>query len=102
MINPATGEHSAPYPRISDAELRSIISAGDDPYRKWGRNSTVQERAELLGRTAELHRSRRKELADIAVAEVGKPLSQALSEVDFTADMLLPGRSRTSMPATIR
>ncbi|GAA1995827.1 aldehyde dehydrogenase family protein [Microbacterium pumilum] len=40
-----------------------------------------------MRRAAELHRERRDELAAIIVREMGKPLSAALGEVDFAADI---------------
>jgi succinate-semialdehyde dehydrogenase / glutarate-semialdehyde dehydrogenase len=38
-------------------------------------------------RVGELHSERRKELADIIVAEMGKPVGQARGEVDFSASI---------------
>lgn len=87
VVNPATGERGAHYPLVSSDELQEVISAADTAYRSWGRASTTSERTGLLKRIADLHRDRRTHLASIAVLEVGKPLSQALSEVDFTADI---------------
>ena len=41
----------------------------------------------MIGRVAELHTERRETLAEIAVREMGKPMEQALGEVDFCADI---------------
>ena len=49
--------------------------------------TTVAERAALVRRVGELHSERRKELADIIVAEMGKPVGQARGEVDFSASI---------------
>ena len=46
-------------------------------------NVTVQDRAALIRRVGELHVERRQQLADIIVLEMGKPVEQALAEVDF-------------------
>ncbi len=40
-----------------------------------------------MRRVGELHSERRKELADIIVAEMGKPVGQARGEVDFSASI---------------
>jgi len=45
----------------------------------------VEERAALVRRVGELHEERRQELGEIIVREMGKPIEQALGEVDFTA-----------------
>lgn len=87
VTNPATGEKSPQYPLISETGLDSVAGGADRAYRTWGRTSTVQERAQLLSRIAELHRGGREELASLIVAEIGKPLTQALGEVDFSADI---------------
>jgi succinate-semialdehyde dehydrogenase / glutarate-semialdehyde dehydrogenase len=47
----------------------------------------VADRAALVRRVAELHRERREPLAEIIVREMGKPIEQALGEVDFAADI---------------
>jgi succinate-semialdehyde dehydrogenase/glutarate-semialdehyde dehydrogenase len=87
VVNPATGEQSPLYPLIGDGALDAVTGAADRAYRTWGRTSSIQERSHLLASIAGLHRSRREELANIIVTEIGKPLSQALGEVDFAADI---------------
>ena len=87
VTNPATGETLATYDIITDTELEAAIVAADEAYRSWSKSTTVDERAALIRRVAELHRERRQELAEIIVREMGKPIAQALSEVDFAADI---------------
>ena len=87
VINPATGETVKDYPQISDEDLSAAIAAAEDAHRNWALKTSVSERASLVRRVAELHSERRKPLADIAVREMGKPIEQALGEVDFCADI---------------
>ena len=87
VINPATGETVKEYPEISEADLSAAITAADDAHRNWSLKTSVSERASLIGRVAELHTERRENLAEIAVREMGKPMEQALGEVDFCADI---------------
>ena len=82
VINPATGEMVKEYPTISDEELRSAIARADDAHGSWA-GSTVAERAALVRKVGELHVERRQELAEIIVREMGKPIEQALGEIDF-------------------
>ena len=85
VINPATGERVKEYPTISDAALAAAIAAADRAHREWARATTFAERAALVRRVGELHAERREELAEIIVREMGKPIEQALGEVDFCA-----------------
>ena len=87
VINPATGETVKTYPLITDEQLDAAIAAAAAAHRDWSRASTVDDRAALIRRVSELHTERRDDLAAIIVREMGKPVEQALSEVDFSADI---------------
>ncbi|MGV1047815.1 MAG: NAD-dependent succinate-semialdehyde dehydrogenase [Solirubrobacterales bacterium] len=87
VVNPATGETIKEYPGISDEELRAAIERADAAYRTWSRSTSVAERAALVRKVGELHGERRQQLAEIIVREMGKPIEQALMEVDFAAEI---------------
>jgi succinate-semialdehyde dehydrogenase/glutarate-semialdehyde dehydrogenase len=87
VVDPATGETVKEYPTITDDELRDAISRADQAHQDWSKNSSVADRAALVRRVGELHTERRKELADIIVSEMGKPVGQARGEVDFCASI---------------
>jgi succinate-semialdehyde dehydrogenase/glutarate-semialdehyde dehydrogenase len=85
VVNPATGETVAEYPTITDEQLQDAIGRVDKAHREWAVSSTVDERAALIRRVGELHVEQRQRLAEIIVREMGKPIEQALGEVDFAA-----------------
>ena len=87
VINPATRETVKEYPEISDDDLDAAIAAAAEAYRNWGLQTSVADRAALVKKVAEFHLERRQELAEIIVREMGKPVEQALGEVDFCADI---------------
>ena len=87
VVDPATGETVKEYPTITDEELREAIARADRAYREWSRATTVADRAALVRRVGELHSERRTELAEIIVAEMGKPVRQARGEVAFSASI---------------
>ncbi len=87
VVNPATGETVKEYPEIGDDELRAAIGRADEAARTWPGSSTVAERAALVRKAGELHSERRRQLAEIIVREMGKPIEQALMEVDFAAEI---------------
>jgi succinate-semialdehyde dehydrogenase / glutarate-semialdehyde dehydrogenase len=87
VVDPATGETLKEYPTITDDELRDAIARADEAHREWSKAATVAGRAELVRRVGELHTERRKELAEIIAAEMGKPIGQARGEVAFCASI---------------
>ncbi|GAB3042670.1 aldehyde dehydrogenase family protein [Parafrigoribacterium mesophilum] len=87
VVNPATGQTVQSYPTISDAALDDAIASADRAHREWSRSSTVAQRSALIRRVGDLHTERREQLAEIIVREMGKPIEQALAEVDFSADI---------------
>ena len=87
VVDPATGEKVKEYPTSSDDDLRAAIGRADEAHRRWSASSTVAERADLVRRVGELHVERRQDLAEIIVREMGKPIEQALGEVDFVGDI---------------
>src|SRR4051794_38161967 len=87
VVDPATGETVQEYPTISDDDLRAAIGRADAAHSGWGASSTVADRAALVRRVGELHVERRQGLAEIIIREMGKPIEQALGEIDFVGDI---------------
>jgi succinate-semialdehyde dehydrogenase / glutarate-semialdehyde dehydrogenase len=87
VVDPATGETLKEYPTITNDQLEGAIARAHQAHRDWAQASTVADRAALVRRVGELHSERRKELAEIIVAEMGKPVPQARGEVDFCASI---------------
>jgi succinate-semialdehyde dehydrogenase / glutarate-semialdehyde dehydrogenase len=87
VVNPATGETVKEYQEISDEDLRAAIDRADQASRSFPSETSVAERGALVRRAGGLHSERRQELAEIIVREMGKPIEQALMEVDFTAEI---------------
>jgi len=84
VINPATGETVREYPTITDDELRDAIARAAKAS-EWAASTSVEDRAAIIRRVGEIHTEKRQELAEIIVREMGKPIEQALGEVDFSA-----------------
>ena len=85
VTNPATGDTGFRPAVTSDAELSEYLDSADTTHRTWSRSTSIAERSALLQRVADLHVERRELLAAIIVREMGKPVEQALGEVDFSA-----------------
>jgi succinate-semialdehyde dehydrogenase / glutarate-semialdehyde dehydrogenase len=87
VVNPANGETVKEYPEVTDDELSGAIAAATEAHKSWGTKTSVAERAALVKKVADLHSERRETLAEIIVREMGKPMDQALGEVDFCVDI---------------
>ncbi|WP_309124877.1 NAD-dependent succinate-semialdehyde dehydrogenase [Kocuria sp.] len=85
-VDPATGEVVAQFPAATDSQVREAVAAADAAYRSW-RAVPIAERAAVAARVGELFAERVEELAAIATEEMGKPLSEAVGEVEFSADI---------------
>ncbi|HEY8588666.1 MAG TPA: NAD-dependent succinate-semialdehyde dehydrogenase [Naasia sp.] len=87
VVDPASGETVRTFESITDDALEAAIASADEAHRSWSRSTSVEDRAAIIRKVAELHRERRDELAAIIVREMGKPLEAAVGEVDFAADI---------------
>jgi len=83
-VNPATGEQIETFATTSDHDLERYLGRAVACNRSW-RARSAQERAEVLHATAKTLRARSDDLARIATLEMGKPLMQAVAEVEKCA-----------------
>ncbi len=85
--NPATGEVVETFESATDERVEEQLAAADAVYREW-RERSVQERAGVVKRVAEIFAERREELAEIIALEMGKTIAESLDEVDFATDII--------------
>ena len=83
-INPATGQEIQSYNYMSSDEVESIIATADAAQTEWNRKS-IDERASLIRKLGEYLIERKEVLAQTISLEMGKPLSQSISEVEKCA-----------------
>ncbi|QWF72372.1 NAD-dependent succinate-semialdehyde dehydrogenase [Methylomonas paludis] len=86
-INPATGELLASYPELSDSDLELAIANADQAYRDW-RLRSIDERAKIVFKAADILLERKQEYAQYLTLEMGKLIGEAYAEVDITAGIL--------------
>ena len=85
--NPATGEIVETFDSATDEQVEQQLAAADAAYREW-RERSVQDRAAVVKRVAEIFAERREELAEIIATEMGKSIAESLDEVDFATDII--------------
>lgn len=85
--NPATGEVLETFDSATDAEIEGALASADAVYREWSEKS-VQERAAVVKRAAEIFEERKDELARIIATEMGKSIAESIDEVEFARDII--------------
>lgn len=87
VTNPADGSRVGAVPALSAADTQAAIEAAHSAFAPWSA-ALPQARAALLRRWFELIAAARDDLARLMVEEQGKPLSEALGEIDYAASFV--------------
>ncbi|QIM19546.1 NAD-dependent succinate-semialdehyde dehydrogenase [Leucobacter coleopterorum] len=85
--NPATGEILETFEAATDAQIEQTLADADAVYREW-RERSVQDRAAVVKRVAEIFEERKEELARIIATEMGKSIAESIDEVEFARDII--------------
>lgn len=83
-INPATEKRLASYRAFSARQIETILARAERAQVRW-RDTPLAERASALRALGSALRKAKQTLAATITAEMGKPISQALAEVDKCA-----------------
>ena len=83
-INPATEAVLARFPPATPDEIETAIAEADAAQRTWRRTS-FGERAAAMRRLAAHLRRRRDEYAHLITLEMGKPIAEAVGEIEKCA-----------------
>ncbi|GAO03814.1 NAD-dependent succinate-semialdehyde dehydrogenase [Anaeromyxobacter sp. PSR-1] len=109
-VNPATGEVLARFDEITDAELERRLALAAATFRSW-RRVPFADRAQRMGRAAEVLEARKDALGRTMTLEMGKTLRSAVAEAEkcawvcrfyaehaerFLADEVLPSSAARS------
>jgi 1-pyrroline dehydrogenase len=96
IINPATGETIAEVPKGTEADVDRAVEAAKRAWVEW-RDTTPQERSEMLLKLADAIEEHADELAQVESQNVGKPLSYAKDEMPVSCDNIrfFAGAART-------
>jgi succinate-semialdehyde dehydrogenase / glutarate-semialdehyde dehydrogenase len=103
--NPATGIRLKSFETLTQSEIRNRIEAAADAFQSY-RETSFNQRSDWLRRTAAHLRDRQTEFAKLMTLEMGKPITQAIAEVqkcalvcdyyaDHAAEFLAPEPAET-------
>lgn len=80
-INPATGKVIASYENESSEVVSRKVKAARAAFDSWKKRE-LSERSELMRRLGRVMRKNREEYSRVITEEMGKPIRQALAEVE--------------------
>jgi len=83
-VNPATGKEIRSYQATTPEQLEKALKGARKAFIEW-RLQSFAERAKVLKAIARQIRAQKQELAELATAEMGKPIAQSLAEVEKCA-----------------
>jgi succinate-semialdehyde dehydrogenase/glutarate-semialdehyde dehydrogenase len=87
VFDPATGELLARVADASPADGMRALDAAVAAQEAWGKTST-RSRSDILRRAFDEVQKRKDEFALLMTIEMGKPLSEALGEVNYGSEFL--------------
>src|SRR5215468_6645307 len=82
VTNPVNGIELAKVPVMSTAETTQAVEAAERAFPGWAK-LTAKQRSNILRKWFELIIANREDLAMILTSEQGKPLAEALGEIDI-------------------
>lgn len=84
VISPSTGHPLRSVPTHTVEQVRERLGRAEEAFHKW-RDTPLAERTRLLRTTAERLRAESATHARLMVEEMGKPITQALAEIEKCA-----------------
>ena len=80
-INPATGEKGKTYDMLTDQQMFEKLDLAQSTFEQYCRKS-FEDRAEIMRKAARQLDDEKDRWAEMITREMGKPISQSLSEVE--------------------
>lgn len=87
VMNPANGEQVGTIPNGGESEATEAVEAAAAAFPSWSK-TTAYERAELLMKWHDLLLEHKEEVGEILTKEMGKPLKEAIGEVEYSASFI--------------
>ena len=82
--NPYNGEEIEKFKELTKSEIEEALEAADRRFASW-RTTSLEERAKLMRKAARELENNKDEYAKDISLEMGKPISQAISEIEKCA-----------------
>lgn len=86
-INPNTNKTVKSFEEMTEKEVDGKVAKAQAAFTDW-KETSYQQRADLLHKVATLMRIKKSELAKTITLEMGKLLAEAEGEIDLSADII--------------
>ena len=86
-INPNTNKKVKSFEEMTEKTVEAKVAKAQQTFTEW-KETSYQQRANLLHKVATLMRVRKSELAKTITLEMGKLISQAEGEIELSADIM--------------
>ncbi|MBA6152640.1 NAD-dependent succinate-semialdehyde dehydrogenase [Gelidibacter maritimus] len=80
-VNPFNNEQLKEYNFHTSEQLTQLVKGSEKAFHQW-RQTSIKERCRLLNNIAQILEDDKEDLAKLITLEMGKPLSQSLSEIE--------------------
>jgi succinate-semialdehyde dehydrogenase/glutarate-semialdehyde dehydrogenase len=87
VYNPGTGELISAVPYGGEKEAKLAVDAAHEAFQSWSQ-TTSYERSELIRKWHDVILEHKVEVAKVLVKEQGKPMSEALGEIQYAVSFL--------------
>ena len=87
VTNPANGDIIGELPHASKNVLDEALESSKEGFEVW-RNTPAFQRQAIINKAANLLDDRKQEIASTLTQEMGKPLAEAIVELDGAIDVL--------------
>src|SRR5437763_9552990 len=84
VVDPATDQPGRTYDGHTRGEAQAIVAGARRAFEAW-RATSIEQRAALMRKAAEVLRRRAAEFAELMTAEMGKPHADGLAEIEKCA-----------------
>lgn len=82
--NPYNNQVITTYQPHTQGEIQEMIKKSQQTFKQW-KKKPIDDRTELLKQVSDILIERKKEYAELITQEMGKPLSQSLTEIEKCA-----------------
>jgi len=87
VLNPSSGKTITKVANLTIKEIKESITAADKAWNIW-KNTTAQERGDLLFEWYRLIHKNKDKIAEIMTLENGKPLTESYGEIEYGASFI--------------